>query len=260
MKSFFEEHPILLWRLLRVIVLLTWIIVIWSYLFVLGIGDTPGDLLTLPTFIVIASLSLPALMYLIAFPLKFPIDALLYYLWGVTGLIEGDCLISLALCLLGCAFAFKAGFFHTHRKAKVAVIALVVLMAMGSQCRYDAEIIVKNLMHCLVLFVIMGLAACLFLPEIRKKVLAKQKSAVHKLSPASFTREDIVILGKILDGEKYDSIASSYGKSDSAFKKHLKILFQRLGVDDRVSFMSRYAGCVFILEENVQPPATDGLR
>ena len=238
------------------ILLLIWIIAFFSCVFVLGFGDSSPALLTLLAFAVIVSLSLSALIYLSIFPQKFYIDTLLYCVWGFMGLIEGEALISLVFCLLGCVFTFKAGFVHTCRKVQLTAIALIVMMAIASQCGYVVELSVENLLYCLAFLMIRGFIGFLLLPELRK-LLVRQESAVYRLSPSLFTHEDTVLLEKILGGEKYDSITSFCGTSDSALKKHLERMFWNVGVDGRISFIFRYAGCVFVLEEHVQPPVSE---
>jgi hypothetical protein len=275
LKELAEEHAVLLWRLAVALILLMWGIAFYAEM-VMGVSDNPKDLLTPPVFIGMASLTLLITAQLLVFPSQFYPNALLYLVWGILHFIDGEGLIALFLYLLGCAFAFRAGFFRGFLKAKLLGLILIAAAAIASQCRYDADVFGGNLIHGLGFLVIVALSGLLFYTKIQALAPAKtsvppvtekniaievpallppQKATVKQLSDTLYTDKDIMILEKILNGEHYNSIAKSSAKSLSGFKKHVRVLFYRLGVPDGKAFIARYAGCVFILEENVQPPA-----
>jgi DNA-binding CsgD family transcriptional regulator len=61
--------------------------------------------------------------------------------------------------------------------------------------------------------------------------------------------EDAEILRRILAGEKYEAIARDTGQSLSTLKKHVRGIFLKLEVNDRIVFISRYANHRITLEE-----------
>jgi DNA-binding CsgD family transcriptional regulator len=95
-------------------------------------------------------------------------------------------------------------------------------------------------------------ALLLVLPKIQRRkappVPASAGDAVLRLSPDQFTQRDVELLGKVLDGEKYEAIANEYGIAVSTLKNRVGILFRKLEVQDRVTFLVQYARRTLILD------------
>lgn len=73
-----------------------------------------------------------------------------------------------------------------------------------------------------------------------EKILEKDK----------FTERDIELLKRVLNGEKYNKIASIYNISESSIKAQLIKLYHQLGINSRTEFLTFYNGCTFILENS----------
>jgi DNA-binding CsgD family transcriptional regulator len=91
-------------------------------------------------------------------------------------------------------------------------------------------------------------AILLVLPKIRKTPPVPAGNRELRLSPDQFTQRDVELLGKVLDGEKYEAIANEYGIAVSTLKNRIGILFRKLDVQDRVMFLVQYAHRTLILD------------
>jgi DNA-binding CsgD family transcriptional regulator len=157
---------------------------------------------------------------------------------------------------LGCAFAYKQGFFRTQLKTKCIVCGLILIASIVTQCRFGVAHLVETLLECLLLFILISIIAVLFWQEVGH-LRQKNKETVLWLSPVQFTARDVEILRRILSAEKYDAIAAGVDMSLSALKQHVKTLFNKINVADKAAFMSRYARYTIELEEKTTEEAED---
>jgi DNA-binding CsgD family transcriptional regulator len=185
-----------------------------------------------------------------------------YYIYGsfclvyaLTVLTAGGSVIGFLLFLLACAFANKCDFFEKRGKYKWFILISLLLLAIGSQSRFGFEYIFLSLAYIIVMLLLFALAFLLFLPEIER--FRSQEPPVFRLPPADFTRRDLLWLQKIQSGEKYEAIAADHGIALSTFKNRVRILFERLGVQDRTMFLAAYAHVSLVLDSPSQEPFPD---
>lgn len=188
-----------------------------------------------------------------------------YYIYGggclaysLMILAAGGSVVGFLLFLLACAFANKCGFFEKGGKYKWFILIFLLLLAIGSQLRFGFDYIFLSLGAIMVTLFLLALAFFLFLPEIER--FRSQEPLVSRLPPADFTRRDLLWLQRIQAGEKYEAIAAEQGVALSTLKNRVRILFERLGVQDRTMFLAAYAHVALILDAPAPAGAPDPAR
>jgi DNA-binding CsgD family transcriptional regulator len=195
--------------------------------------------------IIINSAAAICFLYLFIFsPLNYVVYAILYQLYGMVIFIDGGNTIGFLLFLLSWCFFYKSGFFRTRGKLKGFIMALILLIPIGIQYQWGAEYTFVTLCNILAVLLIFFTALLLFLPDIRHS----RQAQTLRLSPDQFTQRDAQFLRKVLAGEKYEAIAAEYGIAASTLKNRLGILFKRLEVHDRVTFLAHYAQAAILVE------------
>jgi DNA-binding CsgD family transcriptional regulator len=185
-----------------------------------------------------------------------------YYIYGVFGLIYSLTILAAGgsgngflVFLLACAFANKCDFFDKGGKGKWLILISLLLLAIGTQFRFGFDYIFLSLAYILVTLLLLSLAFLLFLPEIER--FRGQDPLVFRLSPKDFTRRDLLWLQKIQAGEKYEAIAADHGIALSTLKNRVRLLFEKLGVQDRTMFLAAYAQVSLVLDSPAQEPAPE---
>ncbi|MDR2177566.1 MAG: hypothetical protein LBP20_05930 [Treponema sp.] len=258
-----SNHARFSWRIIAAFVCLVWVIVLLVNL-VLDLFPSRGFI---PLFLrhIFMGMTIVGTGILIFFPLQFYLYAGLCCFWGLINIIDGGGLSGLLMYALGLIFALRMGFFKTRPAFKLGIGGLVVIGALLSQIQYGMGHFTGNLLECLELFVIAGLAAALFHRELAAIVKNPEAPGQAEFARAfsvtgtelrldrdHFTARDFLILRKIFAGEKYESIASGQGMGLSTLKKRLVSLFSLLEVRDRVQFLGRYGSLALVWDERQQ--------
>ncbi|WP_010253125.1 helix-turn-helix transcriptional regulator [Treponema primitia] len=176
----------------------------------------------------------------------------LSFIYELCNLIAGDSVIGFLTVPIFYAFAQRSGFFKTRGRAKRFAMVLLFLAALASQYRFGISFLCKSFISIIATVILCVVGFLLFLPELQKN-LGAEHTPVIRLSPKKFTRRDVDMLNKVLEGEKYTAIAAEYGLAESTLKNRLRILFNKIGVSDRISFLSGYARYILALEEEELP-------
>jgi hypothetical protein len=163
---------------------------------------------------------------------------------------------------LGLTFAFKQGFFKTSPWLKTALAVLVLLAALASQIQYGIVHITETFFGLLELLLIAGLAGMLFMREIKTLKEAGRQNGKFPYNPAfsvtgselrlsrnAFTGRDIQILQKILNGDKYEAVASEFGIGLSTLKKRLTFLFSLLEISDKAHFLEQFENHTILFDD-----------
>jgi DNA-binding CsgD family transcriptional regulator len=172
--------------------------------------------------------------------------------YGLGCVIAGETILGFLTMPLFYVFAQRSGFFKTRGKAKVLAMGLLFLTALATQSRFGPGFlrqsyvgIVKALFLCLLMFLS-------FLPGMLKRP-DREKAPVIMLSPEQFTRRDVKVLNRVLEGEKYAAIAAEYGLAESTLKNRMRMLFGKIGVPDRIGFLVSHSRHVLALEGDEVP-------
>jgi DNA-binding NarL/FixJ family response regulator len=155
---------------------------------------------------------------------------------------------AIAVHLLGYLFLLRRGLFRTHTRAKVFIASLILVAAFASQIRYSVRFLVEQSLELFDFSLLVVVALLIFHPKRRRLPQKKDEPLFLTLDPVRFTAQDVAILKKVLNNEKYQSIASEYGMGISAFKKRVGSLYAKLEVQDRMDFMASYADYTLTLK------------
>jgi len=184
----------------------------------------------------------------VLFPYKLYIHASFCFLWGLFRIMDGELTEALFLCLFGCLFLYRNGFFRSKKRIKlIAIVAAIVTVAVLQAILLNPGKIIR--LFSLAEFCIIACFSVVILrPELKAIEMEKRKRRLI-LEVGKFNEKDRRILQKILDGEKYDAIANEEKMAISTFKKYVHRLFLALGVSGRVDFVALHANHEVCLEE-----------
>lgn len=247
-----SKHFTLIWRLNAAFTGLIWIIVLLVNLHYFSSSTTVFEL-------VLYGLTIGGCGFLVFFPLRFYIHAVLWGAWGLIGLFKGGKVPGVLMLGLGLAFALKQGFFSNYGKAKICLISFCFLVVLVSQIRFGMDYFLDTCLGTLELGIIAELVVTLFGRELKgflrndsqERSLSGMtapnrtffvKGTELRLSPDYFTPRDVLLLREVLAGEKYEIIARTYNLGLSTLKKRLSVLFNLLNEKNKTELVNRYAG------------------
>jgi DNA-binding CsgD family transcriptional regulator len=171
----------------------------------------------------------------------------LSFVYGLGNLIAGETILGFLAMPLFYGFAQRGGFFKTRGKVKIIVMVLFFLASLATQRRFGAGFLWQSCAGIVKALFLCSLLLLSFLPEALKH-LDRGESPVVRLSPDKFTRRDVNMLNRVLEGEKYAAIAAEYGLAESTLKNRLRLLFGKIGVADRVGLLVSHARHILALE------------
>lgn len=251
-----------LWRIIAGILCLIWAGILLLYAFIMAHPQSEGTFPSPFLAYICYVLTIIGTMVLIVFPLQFYIYAFFCSLWGILKILDGGGIGGILMYGLGLTFAFKQGFFKTFPRLKIALAVLVLLVALVSQIQYGIVHITETLFGFFELLLIAGLVGILFMREIKTlKEMGKQNGKFPynpafsvtgselRLSRNTFTGRDIQILQKILNGDKYEAVASEFGIGLSTLKKRLTFLFSLLEISDKVHFLEQFENHTILFDD-----------
>ncbi|GMO27990.1 MAG: hypothetical protein Ta2B_08570 [Termitinemataceae bacterium] len=209
------------------------------------------DIINKKLFIIFAVCTVIVLTVLLIYPLQFYIYSVVFCFWGLAYILDGKDVSGLILYGLGLAFAYRQGFFRTLQNVKRLAAILIGLVSVGVQYRYGLPVLVNTIIQCVIVFISISLGYMLFLPKLqsvhnnvwfyeREDEQQEINRGVPKLLPDDIEEQDKELLNPILQGNKYEYIASTMNMSVPTLKRKLKDLFLQLDVPNREIFLLRY--------------------
>ena len=238
-----EDRRTLIWRLAPIITCLLWIFNLTMRAFVFEHYEPHIFLFSATGFIIMYCIIAILLVFLTIFPYQFYIHAAICWLGGLGMLVVDGCTTNaLLIHAIGYMFLYRQGFFRTKKHLKILAGGIVLAAAVASQMRLESVVFTRNLSQFIDTTLIV--IAVYFFLRMEYRHMKKQKpiqGMILYLPADIFTAADAEILKEILAGSKYEAIAQEKGLSISTLKKHIRKLFQRLQVSDRITFMSKYA-------------------
>ena len=188
-------------------------------------------------------------LLLIFSPQNFNIYAVMFYLYGISNFLNNGSILGLFCIITSYCFMYCAGTFK--KKNSFWILALVILpfACFLLQIKAGKEHFFISSCHYLATLFIFSLLYFLLIPYVRKHFSQKQKEF---LSPPDFTEVDVVNLGKVQQGIKYDSIAFDMNVSGSSVKAMMIKLYRKLGVSTKEEFLVAFNNTefVFLDEDN----------
>jgi DNA-binding CsgD family transcriptional regulator len=250
-----EKRGVLIWRMAAIIICLGWAIDFWMRAFVLVTVIREQDILSFPVFIAFYAMAGVLFIVSMFFPRELYIHGGLCWLWGLLRIIDGGSITALSLHILGYLFFTRRGFFRAFPRVKLSVAVLVVLLALASQIRYSVTLLIERCLQLFDFSLLVLISMMIFYPELSKAWQRwKNGPKLLELDPKRFNAHDVTILRKVLAGDKYDSVAKDVDISLSTLKKRIRILFIKIGVQDKTDFLAKYARATIELEEPPAPP------
>lgn len=177
-------------------------------------------------------------------PTKIEILALIAFSYSVVILISeprnpmGEMMYYLAIM-----FLYARGFYVRHKKVKNVITIIVFVCLILTEIRFGFDVFLRAIIEIFGFSLILGIIV--FFSNTYFSNLFETKLDMHKLYLQKYPElkpRDAIWLTKILNGEKYDSIAAEENLSSGTVKNRLKYIFEILEVGDRRGFLARYFG------------------
>lgn len=230
-----EEH---VWKIIPTIGLLFTLLVVIANIVIYQSPDFADEHPFETTFVMVTnSLTALAFLYLAIFPPKLPAYAALCAFHGLLNIVTGGDIIGFLLYILGAAFLFRGGHLKTGARPKIFALATVLLAALLTQLRLGTARFLHSLLYIVILAIIFGLLLFLFTPYLASLMPDPLVKPTIDLRPLKLKPRDIDFLKRVMNNEKYDSVASAYRVSESTVKQRMIALYKKLGVTDRSTFL-----------------------
>ena len=137
---------------------------------------------------------------------------------------------------------YARGILNKHKKIKETIILVVFFALVFSEVRFGKEIFLSNLLE-KIAYSFVFIMSLFFFQAYTFDMFETDKSN-HKLDIQEFPelkKRDAEWLAEILNGEKYEYLSIKYHMSLGAVKNRLKIIYDEIGVGDKLGFMNKYS-------------------
>lgn len=173
------------------------------------------------------------------------IYGLFFYIHGLLAMSRGSTLTSSQAIFVAVLLIEKTDFFKSYKNTKkiaglIPVIVIMFYRFFTIPFLDFMESVYRMLFSVFMLFIIFTL----IYPKLKKD----QSSTVF-LPKEKFTPQEIDILNRVLNGEKYSYLANIYDISESSIKSKMSGLYQKLNAAGKTDFMVLYSGKEFVLSE-----------
>ena len=234
----YMDKRTLIWRIASVAICL---ILFCSYATkeIIAEGGFPYDI-NASRLIIPAITFFIVMVLLVIFPYQFYIHAAACWLFGFVLLIDGGRLNALLLHLLGYLFLYRQGFFIKRARIKLIIGSLLLLFVIITQLRFGLTQFKYNISYYTVILTTLVVTYFLLLPEINIIKNHKDEKILY-LPSDNFKKRDVMILEKIINGDKYEVIASDLKIPMSTLTRRIHNLFLKLQVSGQRNFISKYA-------------------
>lgn len=189
-----------------------------------------------------ANICLACILFI--FPTKIELIAIGAFLYSfVILLFEPENAMGEMMYFLAVMFLYARGFYIRHKKVKNIITIIVFACLVLSELRFGFDVFLRAVIETWGFSLVLGIIV--FFSNAYFSNLFETRLDMHKLDLQKYPGlkpRDALWLTKILNGEKYDSIAVEENLSSGTVKNRLKYIFEILGVGDRRGFLARYYG------------------
>lgn len=231
-----EKH---IWRIIAIICTLVWIIVLFAVnAFVLAKADR--GTFTLLHNNLLYGFSIVISLALIFFPMQFYLYATMFWVWGLLRLADGGGggINGILMYLLGCAFAYKQGFFVKHTKVKYFIL-LFILFTHSFHYRLGVNVLTARMLDFLFVAMFFTLIYFLIIHPLVEKIKTPPSNSII-IAKCHLTEEELGLLDAVLHEEPYKAIGSDTGISESLVKQRVSVILEKTGVANRGYLLALY--------------------
>ena len=197
--------------------------------------------------------ALVCFIYLSFNPFHFRAYSILLYVYGIGNIIDNGNILGMLCVLTSCAFLYVTDFFRKKRVPKIVLLSIPPLVSLISQYFHSSKVVFAiSVMHIAGAVFITSIAVLLFYPRLKELDMHRNE---YFLSLKDFSERDLLWLQKVLEGERYQTIADISKVSESTVKCHMPELYKKLNVADKTEFLTLYHNTKFILSVNADSVA-----
>lgn len=215
-------------RIIASICTLIWTIVIFPLLYF----PADGGIVSLLLNIVVYTVSISISLVLIVFPMKFFLCAVICWIWGFLNLIDSGSNNGLWMYALGCAFAYKQGFFVKLTPIKYLLL-LPPLIAVAFQYRFGIDALIASVIDLLFFLMVFMFALVLFGESLFKKNDDEPIEQVAKIDLRNLTADEVAMIKEALANKTFKAIGLDRNKCLSTIKQSMTDIYKKIGVDSK---------------------------
>ena len=206
-------------------------------------SERPGSIF----FCCINTFALVCFVILLIKPDKLTLFSIISFIYGISNLIGTDGIevgIGYLMFVLGTVALYVRGFFKNYRRIKICILLILFIAPVVSNIFLGIDVFEKILFYILGYTIILSLTIIILL-----KYLIESKQAVpgqkildlrKPVADGLLTERDADWLKKILNGEKYSSIAKESAVAEGTMRNKIRSIFKTINVTDRKQFLAIY--------------------
>ncbi len=172
-----------------------------------------------------------------------------FYAYSIVGFIfsvfwtvdSSNMLLSFLYILLFMTTASISGFFYRKRNLKVIIIAVIYILLPLAQLRLGKEAFFDYIVTCLFAIPVIFLSFIFIFSSFHTYYDKIRAFPLELNLYSDLTKEDIIIVCRILQNEKYTSISSSLKRSEVTIKKRAAKIFRCFSSVDKYDFVANFS-------------------
>ena len=188
-------------------------------------------------------LSTVLFFFLIIYPTKLEMISFIAFLYGGQILVfEPKNNMGILMFGLSVITLYARGIFNKHKKIRGVISLVIFLCLIISELRFGKDIFFNCLLEKAAYSFILFL--CLFFLQVYIFDIFETNSLDQKLDLQKYPelkKRDAEWLVEILNGTKYEALAINYHMSLGSVKNRLKVIFEEIGVGDKLGFLNKYS-------------------
>lgn len=146
------------------------------------------------------------------------------------------------LYALASAILFSRGYYHKFRTGKIILTVAVFAGMFTMQLRFGNTVFLKSLVTLLWHMAITFLILLFYYLYLRNHGKARIEKILDLTQFTELTARDKEWLRLVQKETKYDTIAATWNVTTGTVKNRMRIIFDIIGVSDRIGFMAVYGG------------------
>lgn len=191
-------------------------------------------------------------LYLTLYPHKLEFLAITSFYYSFMGItFDLDNPMGVCMFFLGVTVLYIRGYFISKKKRKCIVLAVLYIVMICSSIHFGLSEFLDSLLnklgYTLVLSIIFFLlVAC----NYNLHFSGDQTKRVLNLSNyPELVEKDVSLLKKVLENKQYKVIALEVSRSEGTIRNRLNMIYDVLGVMDRMGFISTYIGYEIVFKD-----------
>lgn len=179
-------------------------------------------------------------IYLLIKPLAYKIYPFLLFLSSYAVLYFGGDVLGILLFFIATSLLQYFGSLKKFAVIKLILLTSILIACFISQLRFGTDIFFKSLFQIIPGTIILLILYYIYNKTHKNNQIPTNDNLDEAIKVLNLSDVDKNILHMVLNGEKYDYIASAAQMSTSGLKKRLSKLYKQLDVNSQIDFIKRF--------------------